>query len=73
MGDILHTRTFFFFFITPKPIVESCQSTQAFVPDPILSAMQSDDRGLQGYLAHKKFQPPLGPLYDSRHSPTVGS
>ena len=27
----------------------------------------------QGYLAHKKLQPPLGPLYDPRHSPTVGS
>ena len=27
---------------------------------------------LQGYLAHKK-QPPLGPPYDPRYSPTVGS
>ena len=28
---------------------------------------------LQGYLAHKKSAPPLGPPYDSRYSPTVGS
>ena len=28
---------------------------------------------LQGYLAHKKQPPPLGPPYDPRHSPTVGS
>ena len=33
----------------------------ALVPEP------------QGYLAHKKLQTPLGPLYDPRHSPTVGS
>ena len=28
--------------------------------------------GLQGYLAHKKQPPPLGPPKDPRHSPTVG-
>ena len=28
---------------------------------------------IQGYLAHKKLHPPLGPLYDPRHRPTVGS
>ena len=28
---------------------------------------------LQGYLAHKKQPPPLGPPYDARYSPTVGS
>jgi len=28
---------------------------------------------LQGYLAHKKPPPPLGPPQDRRHSPTVGS
>ena len=27
----------------------------------------------QGYLAHKKLPPPLGPPYDPRYSPTVGS
>jgi len=28
---------------------------------------------LQGYLAHKKTPTPLGPPYDPRHRPTVGS
>ena len=28
---------------------------------------------VQGYLAHKKQPPPLGPPYDPRYSPTVGS
>ena len=28
---------------------------------------------LQGYLAHKKKPTPLGPPYDPRHGPTVGS
>ena len=28
---------------------------------------------MQGYLAHKKQPPPLGPPYDPRYSPTVGS
>jgi len=28
---------------------------------------------LQGYLAHKKLQPPLGPLCDPRQSPNVVS
>ena len=28
---------------------------------------------LQGYLAHKKLHPPLGPLYDPRNRPSVGS
>ena len=28
---------------------------------------------VQGYLAHKKQPPLLGPLYDPRYSPTVGS
>ena len=28
---------------------------------------------LQGYLAHKKQPPPLGPPHDPRYSPTVGS
>ena len=28
---------------------------------------------LQGYLAHKKRHPPLGPPYVPRHSPKVGS
>ena len=28
---------------------------------------------VQGYLAHKKLPPPLGPPYQSRHGPTVGS
>ena len=28
---------------------------------------------LQGYLAHKKQPHPLGPPYDPRYSPTVGS
>ena len=31
------------------------------------------DARLQGYLAHKKQLPTLGPPYDPRHSPTVGS
>ena len=30
-------------------------------------------RGLQGYLAHKKDPPSLGPPQDPRFSPTVGS
>jgi len=29
--------------------------------------------GVQGYLAHKKQPPPLGPPYGPRHSPNVGS
>ena len=29
--------------------------------------------GLQGYLAHKKQPPPLGPPQDPRYGPTVGS
>ena len=29
--------------------------------------------GIQGYLAHKKQPPPLGPPYDPRHRATVGS
>ena len=28
---------------------------------------------IQGYLAHKKQPPPLGPPYDLRNSPTLGS
>jgi len=32
-----------------------------------------DGRGLQGYLAHKKTPPPLGPPYDHRRRPTEGS
>ena len=28
---------------------------------------------LQGYLVNKKLQPPLGPLHDPRHGPSVGS
>ena len=28
---------------------------------------------LQGYLAHKKQPPPLGPPQEPRHGPTVGS
>ena len=28
---------------------------------------------LQGYLAHRNPPPPLGPPYDPRHSPAVGS
>ena len=28
---------------------------------------------IQGYLAHKKQRPSLGPPYDLRYSPTVGS
>ena len=28
---------------------------------------------VQGYLAHKKTHPPLGPPLDPRHRPTVGS
>ena len=27
-------------------------------------------QALEGYLAHRKLQPPLGPLYDPRRSPT---
>ena len=30
-------------------------------------------RGLQGYLAHRKTPTPLGPPWDPRHRPTVGS
>jgi len=30
-------------------------------------------RAVQGYLAHKKQPPPLGPPYVPRHSPSVGS
>ena len=30
-------------------------------------------QGVQGYLAHKKRPHPLGPPYDPRYSPTVGS
>ena len=28
---------------------------------------------VQGYLAHKRTPTPLGPSYDPRHRPTVGS
>ena len=30
-------------------------------------------QALQGYLAHKKLPPPLGPPWETRHGPTVGS
>ena len=30
-------------------------------------------QALQGYLAHKKPPPPLGPPWETRHGPTVGS
>ena len=32
-----------------------------------------EEESLQGYLAHKKMPTPLGPPYDPRHRPTVGS
>jgi len=35
--------------------------------------VQTSCTPLQGYLAHKKRRPPLGPPQGPRHSPTVGS
>ena len=37
------------------------------------SLARSLSRARQGYLAHKKTPTPLGPPYDPRHRPTVGS
>jgi hypothetical protein len=39
----------------------------------IFSRNPYDPRVSQGYLAHKKLPPPLGPPYDPRYSRTVGS
>ena len=36
-------------------------------------AARSAKREVQGYLAHKKHPPSLGPPYDPRRSPIVGS
>ena len=37
------------------------------------STRYTDRATVQGYLAHKKQPPPLGPPCDLRYSPTVGS
>jgi hypothetical protein len=37
------------------------------------TGIRADTQHLQGCLAHKKQTPPLGPTYDHRYSPTVGS
>ena len=54
-------------FLVP-PILKPQPST--LNPEP--NTLNPTPKPLQGYLAHKKLQPPLGPLYAPRHSPTVG-
>ena len=54
--------------LSPRSQGQSLALTVLYVPHSIDSGLR-----VQGYLAHKKQPPLLGPPWDPRYSPTVGS
>ena len=54
-------------------LAEGAGMVKYFEVNPPSSTLNPNPRTLQGYLAHKKQPPPIGPPYDPRYSPTPGS
>ena len=59
-------------YIVSKVLLYRGISLKRSLPPPLDDYMALG-RGLQGYLAHMKTHPPLGPPYVPRYSPSVGS